>query len=656
MIHIFIIYHGDIYRKKLIDNVIKSSFINIPSINYIYSQLNNKNNNINSNSILSYNDITDIIDHQSIWNKIVTFNYDKDDIYLIIDDTIKVNPSYLYTFNLLKTINNIINYINNYNIFKDWDIIYTYNKFYKEDYKNEIMIDDYISIPCENRVSYKSYFISYKGAQLLSSYNFDYTINLNKFLIKVQYNNELKINYWCAFTLKNNLFIDDNKNEDITQYIKSYNIVNSSLKYNNYYFTVIMFVNLNKEYHFFKRIINIINSYNIHIIPIFYDDCNNIYNKLFEIMNSFESNNPNNHFILFVSTIYFIINIEVYDLINFFKDTNYDIMYLFNKTIINNKNFIDSLLKNKISIMTLDKFININNNIYDITSLNIIYCNSYDNLFYNLSNTNRLKYDNNIGYFRYSNKYDYPLFIYSLKYNPLIDDMLNIVRYRGTIINSIIPTTPITLYSNNKLLIIVYVDENIYKIRGNFDWISKYRDKFVMPSSIDSIDIIVYTMDDNIYNILKQEKYKYNLYLIRNKREFIINILENSTNTYKYTLLTTGFHDINNIFTLYDLIYTEQTIIAPLIVGYKNRLKTISGLNIIRRIVERVELGLWVIQYIKDTVMIKDSIYIDIIEYMKKNESNSFEIFEDYMMRCIRDLNIPIWYSNIRLYGLDIRI
>jgi hypothetical protein len=234
--------------------------------------------------------------------------------------------------------------------------------------------------------------------------------------------------------------------------------------------------------------------------------------------------------------------------------------------------------------------------------------------------------------------------------------MLNIVRYRGTIINSIIPTTPITLYSNNKLLIIVYVDENIYKIRGNFDWISKYRDKFVMPSSIDSIDIIVYTMDDNIYNILKQEKYKYNLYLIRNKREFIINILENSTNTYKYTLLTTGFHDINNIFTLYDLIYTEQTIIAPLIVGYKNRLKTISGLNIIRRIVERVELGLWVIQYIKDTVMIKDSIYIDIIEYMKKNESNSFEIFEDYMMRCIRDLNIPIWYSNIRLYGLDIRI
>ena len=656
MIHIFIIYHGDIYRKKLIDNVIKSSFINIPSINYIYSQLNNKNNNINSNSILSYNDITDIIDHQSIWNKIVTFNYDKDDIYLIIDDTIKVNPSYLYTFNLLKTINNIINYINNYNIFKDWDIIYTYNKFYKEDYKNEIMIDDYISIPCENRVSYKSYFISYKGAQLLSSYNFDYTINLNKFFIKVQYNNELKINYWCAFTLKNNLFIDDNKNEDITQYIKSYNIVNSSLKYNNYYFTVIMFVNLNKEYHFFKRIINIINSYNIHIIPIFYDDCNNIYNKLFEIMNSFESNNPNNHFILFVSTIYFIINIEVYDLINFFKDTNYDIMYLFNKTIINNKNFIDSLLKNKISIMTLDKFININNNIYDITSLNIIYCNSYDNLFYNLSNNNRLKYDNNIGYFRYSNKYDYPLFIYSLKYNPLIDDMLNIVRYRGTIINSIIPTTPITLYSNNKLLIIVYVDENIYKIRGNFDWISKYRDKFVMPSSIDSIDIIVYTMDDNIYNILRQDKYKYNLYLIRNKREFIINILENSTNTYKYTLLTTGFHDINNIFTLYDLIYTEQTIIAPLIVGYKNRLKTISGLNIIRRIVERVELGLWVIQYIKDTVMIKDSIYIDIIEYMKKNESNSFEIFEDYMMRCIRDLNIPIWYSNIRLYGLDIRI
>jgi hypothetical protein len=656
MIHIFIIYHGDIYRKKLIDNIIKSSFINIPSINYIYSQLNNKNNNINSNSILSYNDITDIIDHQSIWNKIVTFNYDKDDIYLIIDDTIKVNPTYSYTFNLLKTINSIINYINNYNIFKDWDIIYTYNKFYKEDYKNEIMIDDYISIPCENRVSYKSYFISYKGAQSLSSYNFDYTINLNKFLIKVQYNNELKINYWCAFTLKNNLFIDDNKNEDITQYIKSYNIVNSSLKYNNCYFTVIMFVNLNKEYHFFKRIINIINSYNIHIIPIFYDDCNNIYNKLFEIMNNFESNNPNNHFILFVSTIYFIINIEVYDLINFFKDANYDIMYLFNKTIINNKNFIESLLKNKISIMTLDKFININNNKYDITSLNIIYCNSYDNLFYNLSNNNRLKYDNNIGYFRYSNKYDYPLFIYSLKYNPLIDDMLNIVRYRGTIINSIIPTTPITLYSNNKLLIIVYVDENIYKMRGNFDWISKYRDKFVMPSSIDSIDIIVYTMDDNIYNILRQDKYKYNLYLIRNKREFIINILENGKDTYKYTLLTTGFHDINNIFTLYDLIYTEQTIIAPLIVGYKNRLKTLSGLNVIRRIVERVELGLWVIQYIKDTMMIKDSIYIDIIEYMRKNESNSLEIFEDYMIRCIRDLNIPIWYSNIRLYGLDIRI
>ena len=65
-------------------------------------------------------------------------------------------------------------------------------------------------------------------------------------------------------------------------------------------------------------------------------------------------------------------------------------------------------------------------------------------------------------------------------------------------------------------------------------------------------------MDNNIYNlILNNKKYKDDVYLIRDKRKFFINILDYSMDTYKYILLTTGFHDINNIYNIkiYNKLY-----------------------------------------------------------------------------------------------------
>jgi hypothetical protein len=38
------------------------------------------------------------------------------------------------------------------------------------------------------------------------------------------------------------------------------------------------------------------------------------------------------------------------------------------------------------------------------------------------------------------------------------------------------------------------------------------------------------------------------------------------------------------------------------------------------------------------------------------NNMKNDETFGDYFMRCIRYTNIPIWCSNIRVYGKDIRI
>jgi hypothetical protein len=198
---------------------------------------------------------------------------------------------------------------------------------------------------------------------------------------------------------------------------------------------------------------------------------------------------------------------------------------LYNKVLLSNCNFIESIIKNKICIITLDKFINITNNKYNLKSLkNIIFYNNNDNFFYNLNNDIRLRLDNNTGFFRYFNINDYPTFIYSLKYNPIIDDMLNIIKFRGNIINSIIPTTPITLYSNHKLLILIYIDEKIYKMRNDLEWINKYRTNFILPSIIESIDIVIYTMNNNIYNLLRNNN-KNEVYLIKDYKEFFINIL-----------------------------------------------------------------------------------------------------------------------------------
>jgi hypothetical protein len=62
--------------------------------------------------------------------------------------------------------------------------------------------------------------------------------------------------------------------------------------------------------------------------------------------------------------------------------------------------------------------------------------------------------------------YIYPLFIYSLNYNVLFDDILNIYPYRGKIIHNTSYSN--TFYKTNKLLILVYINDYLYNNIGKF--------------------------------------------------------------------------------------------------------------------------------------------------------------------------------------------
>jgi hypothetical protein len=126
--------------------------------------------------------------------------------------------------------------------------------------------------------------------------------------------------------------------------------------------------------------------------------------------------------------------------------------------------------------------------------------------------------------------------------------------------------------------------------------------------------------------------------------------------TYKYILWTTGYHKLTHIYTLYDLISINQSIVAPLICGYKNNKKSLSVLGTINRIIDRTELGIWVVPYIRDTFLIRSNIYSELVISMMKNKINNNETINDYIIRCIKYYNIPLWLTNIRQYGVDIRI
>ena len=667
--NIFIIYHGDIYRKQLIHNLISKLFYK-PNIEYIFSNNNQSINNI-SNSV---NDLITIYNHNYIWNKIASSKIYNDIINIIIDDTVNINNKSLSIYDILKWFDNIFDDLYNSTICKNWNIVYLYDKSHNINY-NEIHATNNLLIPSNQRILYKSYIITYQSAKLLTSCKLDNITNLNTFFINLQYNNTLiNTNCWIAFITAKPIFIEDDKNEDITKYIKSYNIIKNSYRTDlqifnkntiTKYFTIICFVDKYYQYNHFKRIHAYINSLGIHIIPIFYEqkDTNLVRAKyLLDVINTIVSIDKDNHYLMITNSIYIIININLQGLMELYHRFDYDIIYLHNNITINKYNIIESLWTNNISITKYSYLYNIINDNIEINLDNIIYSNQYnDDLFLDIHSKNKLslKMDNNIGnfYYKENNERIYPLFIYSLKYDIIVDDLLNLYPHRGCIINTINEHVD-NKRENNKCLIVIYINNIIYsKIENSSfnQWINIYKSRLITPLEISEIDIILYTDDINIYDTISQfnnTKIEY----IKNISDFFITMIQYAEYTYKYILWTTGYHELTHIYTLYDLISINQSIVAPLISGYKNNKKSLSVLGTINRIIDRTELGIWVVPYIRDTFLIRSNIYSELVISMMKNKINNNETINDYIIRCIKYYNIPLWLTNIRQYGVDIRI
>jgi hypothetical protein len=667
--NIFVIYHTDIYRKKLIDNIINKLFYK-PNIEYIYSHLHTKKTididkytDIN----LSINDIATILDHKYIWNIIASDKKYHNNINLIIDDTVTMNSHKYDIFTTLQIIDHIIDDLHNNITCLDWNILYLYNQQYTKLF-NEIHITNNILIPSHKRTSYKAYFITYNSAKILLS--IDIKTSINDLFVSLQYNSSsYNLKCWYAFATTKNIFIDDHKNEDITQFIKYYSPIKSpySIDINfigsntiTKYFTIICLVDKYKEYHYFKLICNLINSFGYHIVPIFYDSHDDKSKLIIKEFQNLHTYDIYNHYIITTSIIYLIINIDFHRLSIFYDKLNCNFVYSHKIIYANKLNFIDTLWENHICIT---KYIHIHNHIYnnylDYNSAIYNKCKYGDDIFFSIENDARLiklKYDNETNFFYYkdtNNNDIFPLFIYSIKHNILIDDILNIYPYRGKLIDFINNKN----YKFNKLLIMIYIDDDIYSNIGNNinTWLSNYKDKLIIQNFITDIDFILYTIDDAIYDKVTN-KYKIEINFTKDIREYFISILQYAENTYEYIFITTGYHQIKHIYTIYDLIYSNMSIISPLITGNKNNKKTLSIYGTINKIINRDELGIWMVPYIKDTILLKNNVYSDIILSMINNNLKNGEQFEDYFIRCIKLCNIPIWCSNIREYGVDIRI
>jgi len=663
--NIYVIYHSDIYRKKHIDNIINKLFYQ-PHIENIYSNLHKKDvTDMSSIYNLSSNEVTEVLDHYHIWNKIALTNSNNNEINLIIDDSVDLNTRTFNVHQIIQYINNIVDELFNNKTCIDWNILFLYEQNFNKDF-NEIQITENIVSPNDKRISYKTYFINNYTAKLLNNIK-SINTNISQFFTNLLHKNNYSFNYcWQLFAIKKPIFIDDLKNQDITNYIYYYNNIEKPFSINiqtlqqniiSKYLTIFFFVKRYKEYHYFKRIYNYLNSFGLHIIPIFYDDNSNKYKLFLNEFNNLYSECKDNHYIIISSTIHIIINISIDNLLNCYDQLKVDIIYSHN--FDNKCNFIENLWLNKISITKYNHISNIINNKL-IDNISVIYNNNND-FFFNIENTNpniKLKYDNEIKYFYYtdiSNIYTYPLFIYSLKHNILLDDILNIYPFRGKIIHNTSYSSK--FYKSNKLLILMFINTHFYNILyNNLDkWINNYKNRFILPTSINDIDFILYSDDISLYHTISN-KFKVKIDYICDFRKYYISTLQYADTIYRFVLVTTVYHDITNIYTLFDLMYTNQPIIVPLICGNKYGKKTISLSGVIDRLLNRSELGLWVIPYMKETYLLNANVYSEIILAMTIYPQYKNETFDDYLIRCIKLYNIPIYCSNIRIYGTDNRI
>jgi len=657
--NIYVIYHSDIYRKRHIDNIINKLF-HQPYIEFIYSSLHKKDIINSSLQNMSINEMAEVLDHYHIWSRIASSN-DDNVINLIIDDSVNLNNKIT---NIVRYMNDIIYDICNNKTCIDWNILFLYELNNTTDF-NEIQITNNIVSPSNRRVSHKSYFITNKTAKLLNSIK-SINITISKFFTNLLYNNEYSFNScWQLFTVKKPLFVEDNKNEDVVNYIYYYNDIQKPYSINiktlqknisTKYLTIFFFVENYKEYHYFKRIYNYLTSVGYHIIPIYYDKTSNKYKLFLYEFSNLHTDDKENHYIIISSTIYFIINIPIDILLSFYDKLSIDIIYSHN-SINNQTNSLESLWINNISITKY-------NHIYNIINKKLISNNKGqygEDLFFNIDNNTRqikLKYDNDYKsfYFKsHNNSEIYPLFIYSLNYNVLFDDILNIYPYRGKIIHNTSYSN--TFYKTNKLLILVYINDYLYNNIGNklSNLFNNYKNKFILPTSINDIDVLLYTDDISLYDTISYT-YKVKIDYVVNFRQYYISTLQYGETTYRFILVTTLYHELSNIYTLFDLIYANQAIIVPLICGNKYNKKVLSISGVIDRLINRVELGLWVIPNMRDTYLLNVNVYSDIILWMTQNTEYNNEIFEDYLIRCIKSCNIPIYCSNIRVYGVDIRI
>jgi hypothetical protein len=668
---IFIIYHGDILRKKHIDDILNSTLLNRIPYEFIYSNsITTKVKYIN-NSNISYNEYNNIIDHYNIWEKISETN--SNESYLIIDDSVTINKYDLKFMSTGLYILDIIESIKRMRVMDEWDIIYLYHNWIF-DKQPEISINKYIDIPHNDKRSDKSYLISTNGAKKLIAIDLNnIKYKLSEIFYKKQYDptNELPL---YAFSSKISLFIDDNTNQDISQYIKIYSKpvkpTVCDIDGIKWYITIIVLVNDDFVKDDFYRFLGVMYRYKYHVIPIHYNE--SFTNKQFiklvsQTLINFKNQHYKNtniydkHVIMFMSSVLTYINCSYEQLIRFFIKMNKDI--LLSKPTINITDVkIPDILIN--SDVWLAKF----SLLYDAISNN----HSDIKIGYDMNNdyiiciddpkfvSNEFEYDTRSQRFICNvvnsiNKY--PFIFYSIKSflsRFIIHDIWNILPQKGNIIR---------IFNNDNedktknILISVYLDDDGYKnilSTGIDEWVNKFIHKQILPYNVGDIDYIMYTDNLDIYNeILKHNKY--NIYFDNSIHNLWLNILKNNAVNYEYILWISGNILVDNIHMIYDMVMTDVPVITPHITGNKSKkVNCVNGISKI--IIKRNVIGIWTVPHIQDIIFMRNDIFNNLYDTMMKYQINGDITFEKYICNCLMVCGYNMWYINTRSYGKDIRL
>lgn len=665
---IFIIYHGDIARKKHIEDILNSTLLNRIPYEFIYSnsvvsKVTYKNTNI------SYNEFNDIIDNNTIWNKIT--EYGSNETYLILDDSLTINKHALKFMSAGLYILDVIESSKRQQIMEDWDIISLYH-YWTSNVENEISINKYIDIPHNDKRGDKAYLITTKGAHKLLSIDIqNIKYKLSEIFYRLQYGFDTSTILYI-YSSKISMFIDDNTNQDISQYIKIYHQSTKptlcEIDRINWYITVIVFVNDDIVKDDYLRFLGVMARYKYHVLSINYDDSFSdkqfievISQTIINFRNQHYKNTNvyDNHLIMFTSSVLTYINCSSDYLIKFFIKMKKDILLSKPNTTINNVKLPDILITSDIWLARLsilyDSLINENCKIRLGYDMNDDYIISIDDPKFS---SNEFEYDTKCQRFKCNvitsvNKY--PYIFYSVKSfisRFIIHDIWNILPLKGNIIRVIDNKNNRT----NNILISLYLDDTGHKNMlsvGIDNWIKRFVHGQLVPYNVGDIDYIMYTNNIDVYNEILKLK-KYNIYYDNDIRNLWLNILKNNSCKYEYLLWSTANVLVDNIHLIYDTVMADVPIITPHISGKKTtKVSCVSGIS--RIIIKRNVIGLWSVPHIQDIILMRNDIFNNLYETMMKYEMKGDISFEKYICNCLFVCGYIMWYINTRSYGKDTR-